>query len=361
MLRDPRHSHGVPCLSLLLGVVLLGTGCGSAPRESEAPPAPSAAAAPSASAKAPSAPPVPSPPAEPAAAPPPSSTAEPAAAAATNPAGDALAALRKKELGEVAPGIGKQDATRVAMLQAICKRVVVDASKQLGCEECVDCGKDPQFEGLPPFSTRLVEALPGSFTKPDVEQGLVVTKAASLEGYLHRYFLLEKRDGRFWVEKTFTYRGRPYDVRLLETGTGRNMVAMMMASPGMPPPSALRVWRLLDDGAQYATLVPESRPCLPCSGPCRYEMPNYVVSDKDNDQDDDITVQIDDFTLELEKESVVQRLWTVCRNGGDFRPHPQRLTFDFTFEFSHFETSATAAAKLSLEGKELRWRRRAWE
>jgi hypothetical protein len=245
------------------------------------------------------------------------------------------------------------------MLRAICKRVVVHNNKQLGCEECVDCETDQRYEGLS-IGTALVEALPGSFTRAGVEQALVVTTAATLEGYTRRYFLLERRDGRFWMVNTFRYHGRPDDVRLLKTKTGSNLVAMRMATPGAPPMSALRVWRLSERDVHSATLVPASVPFLTCR-PSDLELADYVVRDKDNDKDDDITVQINDFASELEKEAVAQRLSQACDRGGDFRPPSKRLTFDFTFERDHFETSDAAAARLSLDGNKVEWSLQAWD
>lgn len=243
------------------------------------------------------------------------------------------------------------------MLRAICERVVDHKNKRLGCEECVDCGTDPRFKEV---ATELVEALPGSFTRAGAEQALVITKAATLEAYTHRYFLLEKRDGRFWVVNTFKYYGRPYDMRLLKTATGSNLVAMRMATPGAPPVSDLRVWRLSEGGAHHATLVSGSVPFLTCR-PSGFELADYVARDRDKDKDDDITVLINDFAPELEKEAVVQRLEQACSSGQDLRPASKRLTFELTFELDHFEASDAFVARLSLDSKKVGWSAQAWE
>lgn len=256
--------------------------------------------------------------------------------------------LRSKALGEVSRDAVTKNAAHIAMLRAVCRRVVHDG-KHLGCEEYVDCPEGSTIEN----STLLEWAIPGSFTRASAQEALVITKRKEQDGYMRRYFLLEKREGRFWMINTFEYFSRPLEVRVMKTEEGRRLVAMRMMTPGTTPGSAVVVWRMSDAGPEYIGLV-DLQPCIPCN-PSDIELDDFSVRDVDRDKNDDIIVRINDYTRALESERWVQRLANACDREEHLSPPSQKHTFNFLFRGDRFDMSAVASSMLQFDGTSAKW------
>lgn len=176
----------------------------------------------------------------------------------------------------------------------------------------------------------------------------------------HRYFVLERKDGRWWVRAAALLFGSPVEEHVAKLTSDHDALVRAVSATGEPRRTHVEVVTFTTRGPEIVTLAAGLGPFDVCA-PSALALDRVIVRDTNADGADDVVLQLSDRGAALENSATRARLAEACSRKEPFHVRAYGRLVAFTQLDGAFRAEPDAMALLGLAVAQPSPRSTAWE